>query len=284
MSDSIILKNHTHTTKGEAKSFYFISGLPRSGSTLLCNILNQNPRFNATATSGVISMLLAIKNNWNSIQEFKAVRNEPAKLRVIRSMLFAFYSDIDKPVIFDKNRGWPRHFEMIETILGHNAKMLVTVRDIRDVLASFEKLHRKESKMGQTSQEKLFPLEFQTIEGRCEIFMKPDQPVGGAYNLVKDALQRGYGSRMHFVFFEELTTNPEKVMRGIYEFLGETYFEHNFSNVEQTTHEDDFFHGFKDLHTIRNEVRPVHSEWREVLGSFAESYDKFNFWNRSAKK
>jgi len=278
------LKNHTHTSNGEQKSFHFIAGLPRSGSTLLCNILNQNPRFHATATSGVVSMLLAIKNNWNNIQEFKAVRNENAKLRVIRSMLLAFYSDIDKPLIFDKSRGWPANFEMLEEILGHKVKMLVPVRDIRDVLASFEKLHRKESKTGQTSQEKAFPIEFQTVEGRCEIFMKANQPVGSAYNKVKDALQRGYGDRMHFVFFEELTTNPKRVMKEVYAFLGEDYFDHDFKNVEQTTKEDDFFHGFKDLHTIRREVKPVSSEWREVLGSFAERYDKYNFWNRAIKK
>jgi len=36
-----------------SKTFHFISGLPRSGSTLLSAILRQNPRFYAGMTSPV---------------------------------------------------------------------------------------------------------------------------------------------------------------------------------------------------------------------------------------
>jgi len=280
-------QNHNlyiQTTDGENKQFCFISGLPRSGSTLLCNILNQNPRFHATSTSGVLDMLLAIRNNWNNIVEFKATRNDFAKMRVLRAMLQAFYADIDKAVIFDKSRGWPGFLEMAESLLGSKAKVLVPVRDIRDVLSSFEKLWRKESKSGQIEQEKSNFLKFQTVEGRCEIFMNTNQPVGSAYNRVKDALARGFADRMYFIFFDELTTNPEETMRGVYEFLGEKYYDHDFSNVEQTTHEDDFFHGFKDLHTIRNKVKPVPSDWMEVLGSFAQKFASLNFWDKYRNK
>ncbi len=267
------------------KKFYFISGLPRSGSTLLCNILNQNPRFHATATSGVLQMIINTRNTWNNIQEFKAVRNEPAKLRVLKSMLQSFYSDVEKPVIFDKCRGWPGQFELLESLVENDVKILITVRDIRDILASFEKLYRKETKKGhQISQEKAFPVEFQTVEGRCEVFMKANQPVGSAYNTIKDALRRGFGKKMHFVFFEELTTNPKKVIDDIYKFLGEEPFEHDFKNIEQTTKEDDLFHGFTDLHTIKNTIMTPVSDWKETLGPFAEKYDKFNFWNKAVRK
>jgi sulfotransferase len=251
---------------------------------LLCNILNQNPRFHATSTSGVLDMLLAIRNNWNNIVEFKATRNDLAKMRVLRGMLQSFYADLDKAIIFDKSRGWPGFLEMSESLLGHKAKVLVCVRDVRDVLSSFEKLWRKESKSGQIEQEKTNFLKFQTVEGRCEVFMNTNQPVGSAYNRIKDALARGYGDRMHFVFFDELTSNPKQVMQNIYTFLREDYFAHNFDNVEQTTNEDDFFHGFKDLHTIRNKVRPVYSDWKEVLGDFAAKYENLNFWDKDRKK
>ncbi len=271
--------NRPLTSGGAEKKFYLISGLPRSGSTLLCNILNQNPRFRATPTSGVLQMLLAIRNNWNSIAAFSAVRNEPAKLRVLRAMLVAFYEDVDKPVIFDKNRGWPGHFEMAEELLGYKPKMLVTVRDVRDVLASFEKLWRKESRTGRTPQERGHPEEMKTITGRAEVMMRSKQPVGDSYNRMKDALQRGHGDSMHFVTFENLTSKPAEVMAEVYRFLGEEPFAHDFENVEQTTQEDDFFHGFTDLHTIRREVKPVPSDWREILGPFAESFGKFNFWS-----
>lgn len=275
------MKDNKTTSAQTDKTYHLISGLPRSGSTLLCNILNQNPKFHATPTSGVLQMLLTIRNNWNKISAFSAVRNEPAKLRVLRGMLHNFYSDVDQEIIFDKNRGWPGNFETIEALLEYKPKMLVTVRDVRDVLASFEQLWRKESRTGQTPQERGFPEEMKTITGRCEVLMRSSQPVGDAYNKMKDALLRGHGENMFFITFESLTKNPEEVMREVYDFLEEPYFEHDFENVEQSTKEDDFFHGFTDLHTIRQQVRPVASYWRDTLGSFAESFGKFNFWKKN---
>lgn len=263
--------------------FNFVSGLPRSGSTLLCNILNQNPRFHATATSGVLDLLLLVRNNWNLIPELKFLPDDFARFRVLKSILPAFYADVQKPIIFDKSRGWPAHIEMAEGLLGTKVKILVTVRDIRDVIASFERIWRKESALRIISQERENLEQFQTIEGRCEVWLRPNQPVGKAYNNMRDALLRGFGDRMHFIFFEELTSNPEKVMRGVYEFLGEEYYPHDFNNVPQSTHEDDRVYDFSDLHSIRSEVKPVFSYWREVLGEQAEKYGKLNFWNNRKK-
>ena len=54
------------------KSYYFISGLPRSGSTLLSGILKQNPDFYADIASPVqeltetsIDVITSDKNNLN---------------------------------------------------------------------------------------------------------------------------------------------------------------------------------------------------------------------------
>lgn len=265
------------------KQVHFISGMPRSGSTLLCNILNQNPRFHATATSGVLDLILLVRNNWNRIPMLTGLPNDLARFRVLRSILPAFYNDIEKPVIFDKSRGWPAHIEMIEQLMGHKVKILTTVRDVRDILASFEKIWRRDSALRMIPQERANSEKFQTIEGRCEVWMRPNQPVGKAYNAIKDAMVRGYGDRMHYIFFNELTQNPEKVMRGIYEFIGEEYFEHDFKNVVQSTHEDDHIHGFSDLHTIRNEVKPLASDWKKILGLQAEKYGKLNYWDNIRK-
>lgn len=264
----------------DKKQYYFISGLPRSGSTLLCNILNQNPKFHASSTSSVLDAILMIRNNWDKFAGFKAHPNEMAKLRVMRSVLTAYYDDVDREVIFDKSRGWPGYIAMYEELFGRKAKLLITVRDIRDVIASFEKLWRETSKTSLVSQEIKNGVNFQTVEGRSEVWLKTDQPIGSSYNRIKDALVRGYGDRMHFINFEDLTSKPKETMQKVYEFIGEPYFEHDFDNVEQTTVEDDKVHGFKDLHKIKNKVWPVKSEWKEILGEFAEKYGKLNFWNK----
>src|SRR4030043_168670 len=95
---------------------HFISGLPRSGSTLLCNVLAQNPRFYATQTSGMLEVLFSIRNQWDKYIEMKAMENglsERRKIAVLQGIVSAFYADVDRPIVFDKSRGWLAHLEMI---------------------------------------------------------------------------------------------------------------------------------------------------------------------------
>lgn len=263
---------------GETKKFYFIAGLPRSGSTLLANILAQNPRFHTTSTSGVMDVMFGVRNNWDKLIEFQANPNEEAKLRVLRGILHNFYEDVKQPIVFDKCRGWLSLIEMGERVLGEKMKILVPVRDMRDVLASFEKLWRETSKLSQVPQESANYFQFQTVEGRCSVWLSGDQPVGLAYNRVRDAVARGYRDRMHFIDFDRLTADPEREMKAIYSFLGEEEFEHNFNHVEQVTWEDDSVHGFKNLHAIRSKVLPIEPQWPYVLGKFADNFASLNFW------
>lgn len=262
------------------KSYYFISGFPRSGSTLLANILAQNPRFHTTSTSGIMDIMFGVRNNWDNLVEFKATPNEPAKIRVLRGILDSYYSDVEKPIVFDKCRGWLSLLEMAETVLGYKAKVLVPVRDVRDVVSSFEKLWRETSKTGQVGQEAPNYFKFQTVQGRADVWLSADQPLGLAYNRVNDAIVRGYRDRMFLVDFDDLTREPAKTMQGIYNFLGEERFNHDFNNVKQVTWEDDSVHGFKGLHDIRSKVEPVPPQWPTVLGQWAEGLNKLNFWKK----
>jgi hypothetical protein len=54
------------------KTVHFISGLPHSGSSMLCNILAQNTRFQTMATSGIMNIIFYVRNNWNKLVEFTA--------------------------------------------------------------------------------------------------------------------------------------------------------------------------------------------------------------------
>ncbi len=265
------------------KTFHFIAGMPRSGSTLLANILGQNPRFHVTGTSGIMDVMFGVRNNWDNLVEFKAAPNEPAKLRVLRAILESYYYDVDKPVVFDKCRGWISLLEMAESVLGRKAKVLVPVRDIRDVLASFEKLWRESSKTKQVGQESSNYFKFQTVEGRTDTWMQVDQPVGLAYSRIKDAIVRGFRDRMLFIDFNRLTADPKREFDRIYKFLGEEPFPHDFDNVKQITWEDDSVHGFAGLHDIRTKVEPMEPQWPKVLGPFAEGFGRLNFWEDLVK-
>ena len=264
------------------KRIYFISGLPRTGSTLLVNILHQNPDFCVSkSTSGLHDVLFGIRNQWDNLIENKAEIGGPDynRLRRILNAIIEPFYDTDKPIIIDKGRGWISLLPMIE-FMGIEPKIIVPVRDISEILASFEKLWRKTSGQSQWSIESEDYMLSQTVAGRCEIWSRRDQVVGLAYNRLKDAILRGHGNSLFINEFDNLTNNPEEEMNNIYDFLGEQRFAHDFNNVEQYTAEDDAgIHRIPDLHTISRVVKPLPKVARQILGEETfRKYENSEFW------
>jgi sulfotransferase len=261
-----------------------VSGLPRAGSTLFVNILAQNHAFDVTPTSGILGMLVMLRNQWEMQPEFKAAYNEGTKVAALRGLLNGYFHTSRFPIVFDKSRGWPAQIEMAERVLGRKIKILAPVRDVRDVLASFEKLYRKNKDIRPIPGEMANPGKFQTVGGRCEVWCSLDQPLGASFNMLRDAIRRGFKNRIHFVEFEKLTVAPKTTMAKVYEFLDEEPFEHNFNDVKQYTQEDDIWHGYKDLHTIRPKIEPMEPQWPDILGKDVANMYKgkaTNFWQEA---
>jgi len=252
------------------KPIYFLAGLPRSGSTLLANILLQHPHLHVTPTSGILDMLVQVRNHWDrndAIQAMDRKTSEQVKTQVLHAMAQAYFAHVDKPVCIDKNRYWAEFLEMAAVLVGgrEKVKVLVSVRDMCDVLASFESLYRKTAAISMPPLEGQNGLKCKTALGRLELFIDDAQPVGRAYNAIRDAVTRGWLPNMHFVEYNQLTREPARTLAGIYRFLGEEPCEHDFDNVEQGTVEDDFVYGFKDLHVIRQQVQPQEPHWPKVF-------------------
>ena len=257
------------------RTIHFISGLPRSGSTLLCNILAQNPEIHSTPTSACHEALFVLRNQWGQWIEHKASKQLAANEQAVLSAVLNSYHDTDRPVIIDKGRGWTSLLEMAEFALGRKAKVIVPVRSIPQILSSFEKLHRKSA---ATNRDQGDYFQAQTTQGRVEHLLNGQQVLGLAYNRLKDAFQRELGDRLHLVEFDDLTHNPKETLEGIYKFLELPNFDHDFQNVAQYTTEDDSVHGLP-LHTIRKEVKPIQDDSVKVLGvDLVKQYTSTEFW------
>lgn len=259
------------------KQIYFVSGLPRSGSTLLMNVLGQNPDFYVTPTSGMRSTLVNVRDGWDKTPSFKSCPKQLSdniKKNVLTAMLQASFLHTEKPVCFDKSRGWLDYLELAALLVNgrEHVKVLVTVRDMRDVLASFEKVYRSNSALMQTPQEASDPIKFKTAIGRISTWIDMNQPVGQGFNAINDAVVRGWLANMYFVEYEKLTSDPAACLSGIYHFLGQPDFTHDFTNVKQITHEDDRAYGFDSLHTIRPLISPQTPQWQQIYNQtiFAE--------------
>ena len=253
-----------------SKTLYLVAGLPRSGSTLLMNILGQNPRFAVGGTSGIIDILQYVRNSWGRNSAFQSLEPEVSaqlQVAVLRGAFEGYLSIAPQPVCFDKNRFWPEFLEMAALILGgrERVKVLVTVRDLRDVLASFERLYRQGAATGPSPYEGADPIQFKTALQRIEVISQRGQPVGRAFNGLCDAVTRGWLDCLHFVEFDALTTQPDETLAGIYRFLGESAFPHDFQNIQQLTTEDDRAYGLGDIHTVRPSLTPMPPSWPTVF-------------------
>lgn len=110
----------------------FNSSLPRSGSTLLLNILAQNPRFHCTPTSGLFEILYASREQLTKKPFFRA--QDPEKMRLAfqgycRGALRGFFEgSTERPVCVDKSRGWLPYYDWLCEIQPQ-PKILVCVRE-----------------------------------------------------------------------------------------------------------------------------------------------------------
>ena len=246
---------------------FFQSSLPRAGSTLLQNIIAQNPNFYATPTSGVLELVFAARGNYTDSPEFKAQDADLMKtgfLSFCRNGMDGYYNAItDKKYVIDKSRGWGIHYDFLNLIYP-NPKIVVMVRDLRDVFASMEKNYRK-------NPDKANPIlnwaqmAGTTVPKRVDIWAQ-SQPIGLAIERLQELFRLGIDSKVLFVKFEDLCLYPETTMTRIYEYLEVPYYEHNFDNIQQVTKEDDEVYGVFGDHEIRTKLAPVPSKAKHILG------------------
>jgi len=94
------------------KSFYFISGLPRSGSTLLSGILKQNPDFYADIESP-IQGLTGNSIDVITIGESNLTITECQRKNLMYGIFDGYYKHIEKPVIFDSCGEWTKKTNLL---------------------------------------------------------------------------------------------------------------------------------------------------------------------------
>ncbi len=89
------------------QKMHFISGLPRSGSTLLAGILRQNPHFHAAISSPVASLVNGCLEQMGAGSEFSTFFDEQKRKDICLALFGAYYQDKSEfSTVFDTNRIW----------------------------------------------------------------------------------------------------------------------------------------------------------------------------------
>lgn len=262
-----------------------MAGLPRSGSTMLSAILNQNPRFYSGPSSPVVPTMIALEQSLSQDELFLAYPKIDFGKKLVASVIDHYYADTDKPVVFEKNRSWTNRMEYIKGYFGiEHPKVIFPVRDVSEILTSFISMIRRNpgivnerlNFIDQTLVQQGIPL---NDENRCKLIAGPGI-LGQSFDGLKKALSEGYRANIHFVEYNDLVNNPKETMEKIYEFLGESYYNHDFKNLKNIHQENDAqIYGFQDMHAVRKDVKSISELPEDVLPrSILDGVKGSEFW------
>ncbi|WP_206702553.1 sulfotransferase family protein [Cupriavidus basilensis] len=263
-----------------SNQFHFISGLPRSGSTLLSALLLQNPRFHAGMTSPVGTLFNAVLAQCSAGSEFGPVLAQDQRRRLLRGLFDSYYADkAGKGVVFDTNRNWCARMPALQDLFP-NAKVIACVRNVAWVMDSLERLYRA----NPYENTKLFSddAERSTVYSRVDTLAQRNRLVGFAWAALKEAYYGENAGSLLLVDYDLLSQAPDKVMRLVYDFIGEPWFAHDFNNVQYDAPEFDQSLGVSGLHQVKSKV--AKQARRSILPpDLFEKYAALSFWEDGSK-
>lgn len=258
-----------------AHRFHFISGLPRSGSTLLSAILRQNPRFQAGMSSPVGGFVSSLLAQVSAGSEFAAQVDNTQRKNLLTGLFHSYYQgEQDKEVIFDTNRLWCARMPLLQDLFPE-AKVIACARNVAWVMDSIERKYRS----NPYEYTKLFGGNpgRSTVYQRLEGLAQHEQLVGFAWAALREAFYGEHASRLLVVDYDLLAQAPEKVMPLVYSFLDEPYFAHDFDHVEYDAPDFDLQLGVPGLHRVKPKV--AFTERRSILPpDLFEKYSQLTFW------
>lgn len=232
-----------------ANKFVLIAGLPRTGSTLLANILAQNENFYLEGNSGLCQLMWDMTQSCdNNCHEQLAANGKLAavKANITSGLPNLYYKDVSDKVIFDKCRPWvmPANMSMAKEYISSDIKAIVLVRPIDEIIKSFVTLHFKGGGAASIYSD--------LLDDNSEVLMR-------SYIATYQAAQ-AKESNCLFVSYDKIVSEPMSVLNKIYEFINEDKFIHNIKRIKQTVKEDDFSYGVKNMHKIRNKISRIKSD------------------------
>jgi len=251
-----------------AQRFQFISGLPRSGSTLLSAILRQNPAVHAGITTPLATLYEALLNLM-SHNDAASLMQDSQRRAVLRSLVGPYYPHLpEKQIIFDTNRAWCQLLPSL-SILFPEARIVCCVRSPAWILDSVERLVQRNafrfSRMFKTED---------TVYARSE--MLGQKFVGQALAALRQAWFSEQAGRLLVIRYDSLAGQPETILNNLYDALGEPRFPHNFQHVQYEEADYDEHSAMPGLHRVSGPVEP--KERRPVLPSDIFAANDKSFW------
>ena len=246
---------------------HFLAGLPRSGSTLLAAILNQNPKAKVSATSDLVGILDMLANLWANAHTLQV--NDPERVRLCAVMNAIIKTEYSSEIAIDKSRLWARPdiIQSMPLVLGRPMKIIATVRNVPDCAASFVRVAKPDN---------------------LSDFLKNSSFIKHLQSSYM-TLQSGfaaYPEAFLFVEYEDLLANPQEQLDRIHEFLEIEPFAYDFDNIDGSTvaENDKELWNAPGLHDVKPKLERQHSETaKETLGNHYLRFMQPTFWRANSE-
>jgi sulfotransferase len=251
------------------KKIYFISGLPRSGSTLLSSVLRQNETFFADISSSLQPYIEESINFFSFCEQKEIIKDEQIK-NILISIFEGFYKHVNNEVIFDTNRLWTRNSTLLKTLFPQT-KIICCVRDIKSILNSFENIFDK-----NPLRKNIITENSNGIFSRIDSLMEKD----GLIKMSWESLLESYiknPEMLYFFEYQNFCTNPESEIKKLYNFLEIEYFTHNFKELHFSNDLYDSILNVKGLHDVRSQIE-VKKIKNMLPNEICEKYSSMEFW------
>lgn len=265
------------------RAYYFLSGLPRSGNTLLSALLNQNPDIYSSPLSPLPELFYQL--NIVETENENAKRNIENKIRVnnlSNNLIETFYKDINKPIIIDRNKTWgsPAHLELIKTHITSKPKIIFTVRSVLDILASFVKLSPKSYTDDYFSGKYFMNYYRNETDGFAEYLMRVNGNIDYSLCCLANAFKEENKGIFHIVEYNDLANNTQQTMDGIYKFLEIPAYVNNLNNIIKLEDDIDEPLGFPtNMHEVKKEISISDTNAKQVLSDYIyQKYSNMDFW------
>ncbi len=259
------------------KTIFYLSGLPRSGSTLLGSLIGQREDFTVTPTSPLLDLLCFTNEAFDRLYKTYTYDKDVIENNIYKAIVDNFYKHLNTKYILDKHRGHPRNIKPLRMFTEKEPKVICTIRPLSEIITSYLKLIEKnEGKTNFVDEDLKRENKKINTANRAEKLWT--SYISDPYQSVLHGLKNDR-KNLFFVHYDELVNNPKSVLSNIYSFLGiDDYSNHNFNKIENRCSEDkDSAWGLDNLHKIRPALKKESSNPKDVLGPYLTSmYDEFN--------
>ena len=220
------------------KQFVALSGLPRTGSTLLLSILSQNPEIHAEGNSAVCQLMWDMQQSVANSEQIKA-SNKDVLDALVKPIPHTYYSDVKKPIVVDKCRSWalPANMQMLNQYFDKTPKVIVLVRPLVEIVASFMSLRKENG--------------WQDLE--TGLLDDGSEPIMRSLAGVEWARKNNNGEFL-FVTYDELVDDTRASLDRIYEHCGWQPFAHDLDNIVNRYKENDAIYGLAGQHDVRPQI------------------------------